>query len=135
MNQPTSDATSAAGTFICPDCGGALTQRQGPFGAFWGCAGFPKCRYTRPLTPPNQLPILCPACKKGVLTHHQTKNGKDFWGCSTFPHCRMVLWERPDPTPCPKCGHYYMIEKLLYGGRKELRCPSCVSQTPSKHSP
>ena len=32
---------------ICPDCGGKLIKRDGPYGAFFGCGNYPKCRYTR----------------------------------------------------------------------------------------
>ncbi|MGG5210408.1 NERD domain-containing protein [Chryseobacterium sp. MIQD13] len=31
----------------CPDCGGNLIKRNGKYGFFWGCANFPKCKYTR----------------------------------------------------------------------------------------
>jgi DNA polymerase-3 subunit epsilon len=31
----------------CPKCGAPLVRRNGKFGAFWGCAGFPSCRYTK----------------------------------------------------------------------------------------
>lgn len=30
----------------CPKCGGELVQRNGRFGAFFGCGNFPGCRYT-----------------------------------------------------------------------------------------
>ena len=32
---------------ICPRCGNLLKKRNGKFGEFWGCAGFPDCRYTK----------------------------------------------------------------------------------------
>lgn len=32
---------------ICPKCGELLVQRSGKYGRFWGCSGFPKCKYTR----------------------------------------------------------------------------------------
>lgn len=31
----------------CPKCKGALIQRKGRFGAFFGCVNYPSCRYTR----------------------------------------------------------------------------------------
>lgn len=31
----------------CPRCGQRLVKRNGPYGGFWGCEGFPKCTYTR----------------------------------------------------------------------------------------
>ena len=30
----------------CPKCGNMLTKRNGKFGEFWGCMGYPDCRYT-----------------------------------------------------------------------------------------
>lgn len=31
----------------CPVCGGVLVLRKGKFGMFYGCSGYPACRYTR----------------------------------------------------------------------------------------
>lgn len=31
---------------ICPRCGQPLRKRNGRFGEFWGCSGYPGCRYT-----------------------------------------------------------------------------------------
>ena len=30
---------------ICPRCGGKLIFREGPYGKFYGCSNYPKCRY------------------------------------------------------------------------------------------
>ena len=30
----------------CPVCGQPLKKRNGRFGEFWGCTGFPTCRHT-----------------------------------------------------------------------------------------
>ncbi len=30
----------------CPRCGQILQKRKGRYGEFWGCTGYPKCRYT-----------------------------------------------------------------------------------------
>lgn len=32
---------------LCPECGQPLKKRSGRYGDFWGCSGFPRCRYTR----------------------------------------------------------------------------------------
>lgn len=32
---------------VCPRCGNLLKKRNGKFGEFWGCAGFPDCRFTK----------------------------------------------------------------------------------------
>lgn len=31
---------------ICPECGGRLRERSGPYGRFMGCSNFPTCRYS-----------------------------------------------------------------------------------------
>ena len=30
----------------CPKCEMTMVKRKGKFGEFWGCKGFPDCRYT-----------------------------------------------------------------------------------------
>lgn len=32
---------------LCPECGGKLRERRGPYGKFWGCSNYPRCRYIR----------------------------------------------------------------------------------------
>lgn len=32
---------------ICPKCGGQLIIRNGPYGRFYGCKNYPKCRYRK----------------------------------------------------------------------------------------
>jgi len=42
------EKSAARGTKLkqCPRCGGLLQRRNGRFGEFWGCSGYPGCRYT-----------------------------------------------------------------------------------------
>lgn len=32
---------------VCPECGGRLRERSGPYGRFIGCSNYPTCRYNR----------------------------------------------------------------------------------------
>lgn len=34
---------------ICPKCGSELILRNGKYGKFYGCSGYPKCRFTAPV--------------------------------------------------------------------------------------
>ena len=43
MEHPSDEAKAVK---VCPKCGGILKKRSGKFGEFWGCSGFPDCRYT-----------------------------------------------------------------------------------------
>lgn len=38
--------TVTADMRICPKCGQFLKKRSGRYGEFWGCSGYPACRYT-----------------------------------------------------------------------------------------
>lgn len=40
-------AAASARTACCPRCGSPLVKRNGKFGTFWGCSGYPACRYTK----------------------------------------------------------------------------------------
>lgn len=41
------EKAKANGVKICPKCGQVMKKRNGKFGEFWGCAGYPDCRYTQ----------------------------------------------------------------------------------------
>ena len=34
-------------TLVCPICGSAMVSREGPYGKFWGCVKYPKCKGIR----------------------------------------------------------------------------------------
>lgn len=33
--------------YKCPECGGRLVPRKGPYGSFMGCSNYPKCKYIK----------------------------------------------------------------------------------------
>ena len=34
---------------VCPRCGRTLMKRNGKYGEFWGCSGYPTCKFTKPM--------------------------------------------------------------------------------------
>ena len=32
---------------ICPRCNGVLIERNGPYGRFWGCSNYPRCKFVQ----------------------------------------------------------------------------------------
>ena len=75
----------------CPKCGAILFLREGRYGKFLGCSGFPKCKYTRPLTPKKvvqETDEKCPKCG-AALVIREGQYGK-FLGCSNFPKCKYI---------------------------------------------
>jgi DNA topoisomerase-1 len=71
----------------CPTCGKNLVQRQGRFGEFLACSGFPKCRYTRNLGE-DEKPTgeVCEKCGKPMVIKH-SRFGK-MLACSGYPDCK-----------------------------------------------
>lgn len=47
---------------ICPKCGKKMKLRSGKFGQFWGCTGYPSCRWTQEYEEPS---VTAESCKSG----------------------------------------------------------------------
>jgi len=106
----------------CPQCGAALMLRNGPYGSFYGCSAYPKCRYTTALT----LKVSCPmeSCA-GQVVERQSKTGKRFYGCSRYPDCTFMSWNKPTAILCFACQSQTLVEKLDEQGQVHLYCGSC----------
>lgn len=111
----------------CPLCGKSLRLAQGPFGPFWGCSDFPRCRFTRSV----HLKISCPlpGCG-GWVVERQGKSGKRFYGCSRYPECSFISWEKPTLLLCPVCQQATLVEKMDENGEEIFYCSKCRSSRP-----
>jgi DNA topoisomerase-1 len=87
---------------ICEHCGRNLVFKQGKFGKFLACPGFPECRNIKPIL--VLTGIKCPKCDEGELVQRRSKRGKKFFGCSRYPECNFVTWDEPVKETCPECG-------------------------------
>lgn len=94
---------------LCEKCGKPMIFKQGRFGKFIACSGFPDCRNTKHL-PEETLGIKCPTCKDGDIIQRRSKRGKLFYGCSAYPKCNFAMWDKPTGEMCPTCGSL-MAEK------------------------
>jgi len=74
----------------CPQCGKDLVLKNGRFGQFKACTGFPDCKYTAAVT--AAVDVTCPLCNK-PLSARRTKRGKTFYGCTGYPKCTFALWD------------------------------------------
>lgn len=86
---------------ICELCGRNMVIRQGRYGKFLACPGFPECRNTKPII--VSTGCRCPKCGGDVL-EKKSHRGKLFYGCSNYPRCDFTTWDKPLKEPCPKCG-------------------------------
>ena len=87
---------------ICELCGKPMVIKQGRFGRFLACSGYPDCKFTKPIVVKVE-DVACPLCGKDILVR-KSKKGKTFYGCSGYPDCKQVFWYKPVNKKCPKCG-------------------------------
>ena len=104
----------------CPLCGKELVLRQGSYGEFVSCSGYPKCKYVKQ----NLIEgMKCPKCGEGDLAERKAKRGNIFWGCTNYPKCDFTSNYKPVAKKCPKCKSPYLLEKTLKSG-VYLFCPN-----------
>ncbi len=104
----------------CPVCGKALVLRQGAYGEFVSCSGYPKCKYIKQNLVEG---MKCPKCGEGDIAERKARRGNIFWGCTNYPKCDFTSNYKPVPTKCPECSSPYLIEKTLKSGIY-LECPN-----------
>ncbi len=102
---------------ICERCGQGMVIRNGRFGRFMACGGYPECKNTKPIA----LGVACPDCG-GQLTEKKSRNGKTFYSCTNYPTCKFALWDRPLPRPCPACNAPFLLEQRGRGGQVKILC-------------
>ena len=92
---------------ICEICGKPMLKKNGRFGAFAACSGYPECKNTKPIV--QKIGVSCPKCGKDII-QKKGKSGKIFYGCSGYPDCDQVFWNKPTDKKCPECSSL-MVEK------------------------
>ena len=102
----------------CPKCGKPLLQRDGAYGEFIACSGYPKCKYVKQ----ELLDVKCPK-DGGDLAVRKTKRGDTFYGCVNYPKCDFASNLKLVNETCPKCDSAYLVE---YGNKEGtyLVCPN-----------
>jgi DNA topoisomerase I len=104
----------------CPECGKPLVLRQGAYGEFISCSGYPKCKYIKQ----NLIEgMKCPKCGEGNIAERKARRGNIFWGCTNYPKCDFTSNYKPVPKQCPECKSPYLVEKVLKTGIY-LECPN-----------
>ena len=104
----------------CPLCSRPLVLRQGAYGEFVSCSGYPKCKYVKQ----NLIEgMKCPKCGEGGLAERKARRGNIFWGCTNYPKCDFTSNYKPVAKPCPVCKSPYLVEKTLRSGIY-LECPN-----------
>jgi len=115
----------------CPVCGKPLVLRQGAYGEFVSCSGYPKCKYVKQ----NLIEgMKCPKCGEGDIAERKARRGNVFWGCTNYPKCDFTSNYKPVPKKCPECGSPYLVEKTTRSG-VYLECPNKKKGAEEKPAP
>ena len=111
---------------ICEECGRNMVVKQGRYGDFLACSGYPECKNTRSVHgngKGNPTGVACPepGCS-GEVIEKRSKRGKVFYGCNRYPDCTFALWDKPVKGNCPDCGAPFLVEKETKKEGKMYRC-------------
>ena len=96
----------------CDLCGRMMVVKQGRFGKFLACPGFPECRNTKPYL--KDTGAKCPKCG-GSIVERRTRRGRVFYGCKNYPECDFVTWDAPNTEPCKVCGGLVLKHRFKNG--------------------
>ena len=110
-------------------CGRMMVVKQGRFGKFLACPGFPECRNTKPLL--IDTGVKCPKCG-GAIVERKTRRGRSFYGCRNYPDCDYTTWDQPQKETCPKCGAF-LLKHHYKNGRAMLYCSNDACETRVDH--
>ena len=112
----------------CPKCGKPLLQREGPYGEFIACSGYPKCKYVKQ----EILDVPCPKCG-GEIAVRKNRRGDVFYGCTRYPKCDFTSNQKLVAEACPKCKSTYLVEVSDKEGTW-LVCPNNHDRLPKRRA-
>lgn len=108
----------------CEKCGRMMVIKNGTYGKFLACPGFPECRNTKNIV--EEAGVNCPVCQKPLIVR-KTKKMKPYLACSGYPDCNYVSWDMPvKGATCETCGSF-KVRHFFKGGKSYSKCanPNC----------
>lgn len=100
----------------CEKCGRMMVYKQGRFGKFLACPGYPECKNTKSIV--EELDALCPNCGSKVQVK-KSKKGAKYYTCEKGTDC-FISWDEPTNMKCPECGGTVM-KKRPFRGRGPIK--------------
>ena len=123
---PVEPTTGKISDKVCDKCGKPMLIKEGRYGSFYACSGYPDCKNTQSTNSNGNgksTGVDCPenSCN-GKLVERTSKRGKIFYGCSRFPNCTFAIWDKPVAKKCPQCGAEFLVEKTTKKQGTYLSC-------------
>ena len=102
---------------ICDKCGRKMIIKNGRYGKFAACPGYPQCKNTKPLVKEKDTDeegqteekkqiiadFKCEKCGSDMV--QRTGRFGSFFACVRYPECSFTKQKtREIGVPCPKCG-------------------------------
>ncbi len=114
---------------VCERCGRQMVVKNGRFGRFLACPGFPECNFTKPIV--IEMPGACPKCG-GRIFKRTSKKGYTYYACENSAECGFMTWDVPVKDRCPSCGK--TMFKLSGKGARKPFCvnPECEAFVPEE---
>ena len=108
----------------CPKCESPLVAKQGRFGRFLACTGYPECKYTESINGNGKdTGVICPEKNcGGRLMERTSRRGKTFYGCNRYPKCNFASWDKPVAETCPQCQAPILVEKTTKKYGTQMTC-------------
>lgn len=100
----------------CEKCGRMMVYKQGRFGKFLACPGYPECKNTKSIV--EEIDALCPNCG-GKVQVKKSKKGAKYYTCERGTDC-FISWDEPTNMKCPECGGAIM-KKRPFRGRGPIK--------------
>ena len=98
---------------VCDKCGKPMAVKNGRYGPFLGCTGYPECKTIKNIGEGSGgTGVKCPACGKGEIVQKRSQRGI-FYACNQYPDCRNAYWSKPTGDKCPDC------QSLLITGKDD----------------
>lgn len=140
----------------CPDCGKKLVIKEGRFGRFKACSGYPDCTFKESMQKKEvkELDENCPKCGSKMVIRHGRYG--PFVACSNYPECKYIKSEKKDTgIKCPEedcegtlvqrktrkgrifygCSSYPKCKHATWDEPVDRPCPECERKFVLKKSP
>ena len=120
----------------CEKCVKEMAEKEGRFGKFLACTGFPECKNTKNINEDGSIKSkeeeektkeVCDKCGSPMVKKHGRYG--PFLACSNYPACKNIKGlEKGTGVACPQCGKGEIVQKRSRFGKFFFACnqyPDC----------